>query len=75
MIVAADEAAKTSQIELIELRIARGMCGKSYLMLTGEVAAVEAAIEKAKKAAGERGMLLDSSIIANPDGQLWDSIL
>ena len=51
------------------------MCGKSYLMLTGEVAAVEAAIEKAKKAAGERGMLLDSSIIANPDGQLWDSIL
>ena len=36
---------------------------------------LEAAIEKAKKAAGERGMLLDSSIIANPDGQLWDSIL
>ncbi|MEG1847057.1 MAG: BMC domain-containing protein [Lachnospiraceae bacterium] len=75
IIVAADEAAKTAQVDLIELRIARGMCGKSYLMLTGEVAAVEAAIEKAKGAVGENGMLLDSSVIANPDKQLWDSIL
>ena len=29
---------------LIELRLARGMCGKSYLMLTGTVSAVAAAI-------------------------------
>ena len=44
IIVAADEAAKTAIVDLIELRIARGMCGKSYMLLTGEVAAVEAAI-------------------------------
>lgn len=75
IIVAADEAAKTAQVELIELRIARGMCGKSYMLLTGEVAAVEAAIEKAKKAVGEGAMLLDSSIIANPDDKLCKSIL
>lgn len=75
IIVAADEAAKTAQVELIELRIARGMCGKSYLLLTGEIAAVEAAIEKAKKAAGENAMMLDSSVIANPDSKLCKSIL
>lgn len=75
IITAADEAAKTSQVSLIELRIARGMCGKSYLMLTGEIAAVEAAVEKAKAAAEKNGMLLDSSVIANPDEKLWDSIL
>ena len=75
IIVAADEAAKTAQVELIELRIARGMCGKSYLLLTGEVAAVEAAIAKAKTAVGENAMLLDSAIIANPDGKLCKSIL
>lgn len=46
IIVAADVAAKTAIVDLIELRIAKGMCGKSYLILTGEVAAVEAAIEK-----------------------------
>ena len=73
--VAADEAAKTAQVELIELRVARGMCGKSYLLLTGEIAAVEAAIEKAKLAVGENAMLLDSSVIANPDRKLCKSIL
>lgn len=75
IIVAADEAAKTAQVELIELRIARGMCGKSYLLLTGEVAAVEAAIEKAKVAVGKGAMLLDTAIIPNPDSKLCKSIL
>ena len=64
IIVAADVAAKTAIVDLIELRIAKGMCGKSYLILTGEVAAVEAAIEKAKQAAAKDGMYLDSSVIA-----------
>ncbi len=75
IIVAADEAAKTAIVDLIELRIARGMCGKSYLMLTGDVAAVEAAIEKAKAVAAADGMYLDSSVIAHPDAQIRDAIL
>jgi len=75
IIVAADEAVKTAIVDLIELRIARGMCGKSYLMLTGEVAAVEAAIERAKRAAGEDGMYLDSSVIAHPDPKICHTIL
>lgn len=75
IIVAADVAAKTAIVDLIELRIARGMCGKSYLMLTGEVAAVEAAIEGAKDAIKENGMYLDSSVIANPDEKIRRSIL
>lgn len=75
IIVAADIAAKTAIVDLIELRIARGMCGKSYLMLTGEVAAVEAAIEKAKAHIGGEGMYLDSSVIAHPDEKICRSIL
>lgn len=75
IIVAADEAAKTAIVDLIELRVARGMCGKSYLMLTGEVAAVEAAIERAKSVAAEGGMYLDSSVIAHPDAQIRNAIL
>ena len=74
-IVAADTAAKTANVELIELRLARGMCGKSYLLLTGEVAAVDAAIEKAKVDAGDYGMFLDSSVIAGPDKKMWKKIL
>lgn len=75
IIVAADTAAKTSQVELIELRIARGMSGKAYMMLTGDVAAVTAAIEKAKAAVGENGAYLDSSVIPSPDKRLWQNIL
>jgi len=75
IIVAADEAAKTAIVDLIELRIAKGMCGKSYLYLTGEVAAVEAAIERARSVVAEKGMYLDSSVIAHPDEQICKSIL
>lgn len=74
-IVAADTTAKTAIVDLIELRLARGLCGKSYLLLTGEVAAVEMAIEKAKTDLAAGGMYLDSSVIASPDAKLWDSIL
>lgn len=75
IIVAADAAAKTAIVDLIELRIARGMCGKSYMMLTGEVAAVEAAIETARASIGKRGMYLDSSVIAHPDEKMCRAIL
>ena len=74
-IVAADTAAKTSDVSLIELRIARGMAGKSYMLLTGDVAAVSAAIEAAKLKIGNEGMLLDSSVIPTPDKSLWGCIL
>jgi microcompartment protein CcmL/EutN len=69
-VTAADTAAKTAVIELIEVRLAKGMCGKSYITMTGEVAAVEAAIEAAKRKSGESGMYLDSCVIANPDAKL-----
>ncbi len=74
-VVAADVAAKTALVDLIELRLARGMCGKSYLLLTGEIAAVEAAIERAKQGAGEKGMFLDSAVIPRPDKKFWSKIL
>lgn len=75
MISAADTAAKTAIVDLVELRIARGMCGKSYMVLTGEVAAVEAAIAKAKAQLGEGGMFLDSTVIPNPDEKVWKTII
>lgn len=75
IIVAADIAAKTAIVKLIELRIAKGMCGKSYMLITGEVAACEAAIAKAKESVGEKGMFLDSSVIAHPDPQMCKAIL
>ena len=73
-VVAADTAAKTALVELIEIRLAKGMCGKSYVILTGSVSSVTAAVERAKSAM-EDGVFLDSSVIAGPDARLWESIL
>lgn len=75
IIVAADIAAKTADVKLLEIRVAKGMCGKSYCFMTGEVAAVSASVEKAKAAVGEEGMLLDTAVIASPDKKLWENIL
>ena len=75
LIVAADLAAKTAIVDLIELRLAKGMCGKSYMTLTGSVSAVQAAIEHAKTEAGDRGMFLDSSVIARPSDKLMKYIM
>lgn len=75
IIVAADIAAKTAIVKLIELRIAKGMCGKSYMLITGEVSACEAAIAKAKMSVGEKGMFLDSSVIAHPDPQICKAVV
>ena len=75
IIVAADVAAKTSLVDLIELRIAKGMCGKSYLLMTGEVASVQAAVDKVKADLMDTAMFLDSSVIANPDMKMWKNIL
>ncbi len=75
IIVAADLAAKTAIVSLIELRIAKGMCGKSYMLLTGEVAAVQAAVDRAKSTAQVEGMLLDTSVIAHPDPKMIKTIL
>ena len=75
IIVAADVAAKTALVDLIELRIAKGMCGKSYMLITGSVASVTAAIEKTKKQIEDNGFFLDSSVIARPDEKLWQTLL
>ena len=51
------------------------MCGKSYVTFTGEVAAVQAAVERAKSIVSESGMLLDATVIARPDRKLIEKIL
>lgn len=75
IIVAADVAAKTAIVELVELRIAKGMCGKSFLVVTGQISDVTASIEKAKETIAKNGTFLDSTVIAHPDEQICKTIL
>lgn len=74
-IVAADAAAKAAMVELIEVRTARGMGGKSVVYFTGDVGAVMAAVEAAKRQVLEDGMLVNTEVIASPASELWEHIL
>ncbi|MDF2877869.1 MAG: Carbon dioxide concentrating mechanism/carboxysome shell protein [Clostridia bacterium] len=69
---AADEIVKTSPTKLIEIRLARGMTGKSYAIFSGELSAVEASLEKAKNTLMENAMYIQSAVIPSPDPQIWD---
>lgn len=72
IIGAADKIVKTTPVKLIEIRIARGMSGKSYAMFCGELAAVEASMQGAINEIKDGGLLLHTAVIPNPDPQLWE---
>jgi microcompartment protein CcmL/EutN len=74
-ILAADAAVKAGDVDLIEVRIARGMGGKCFVALTGEVADVKAATEAGAKLAAEGGVLINTEVIANPHPDLWQSVM
>lgn len=70
-ILAADAALKAANVEIAELRIARGMAGKSYVALSGTVAAVTAGVDAGAQNAIDNGLLNDTAIIASPHEDLW----
>lgn len=69
-IVAADQALKTATVDLLELRIANGLGGKSYFTLTGEVSDVRSAVAAGARTAHERGLLAREVVIARPHPEL-----
>ncbi|HZK53328.1 MAG TPA: BMC domain-containing protein [Desulfosporosinus sp.] len=66
LIVAADTAAKSGQVDLIEIRIGMGIGGKSFVTLTGDVSSVTSSIEAGVVLASERGMLIEKVVIPSP---------
>jgi microcompartment protein CcmL/EutN len=64
-VIAADAACKAADIRLIEVRLANGLGGKAYLSLTGDLDAVEAAIDAAVEAVTS-GQLIRKEIIPAP---------
>ncbi|MCL1927388.1 MAG: BMC domain-containing protein [Treponema sp.] len=73
-IQAADAAVKTAAINLIEVRLGRGLGGKAFVILTGEVAAVRAAVEAAESLEEVHGMLGASTVIPSPHKKIIESI-
>ncbi|UQZ90748.1 propanediol utilization protein [Deltaproteobacteria bacterium Smac51] len=65
-IKAGDIVAKASRVQLIEIRLARGLGGKGEVFYTGELGAVEAANKAVLERLGADGGIVSSTVIARP---------
>lgn len=69
-IVAGDVAAKTASITLVSVGLARGLGGKSWVSLCGEVSDVTAAVDAGAGTARAAGLLVRQVVIARPHADL-----
>lgn len=73
-VVVADAAVKAADVDLIDIRLGRGLGGKAFITLTGEVAAVRAAVAAGEKTPEAKGMLSQSVVIPSPHPDLIQSL-
>ena len=69
-VLSADRALKTATVDMLELRIANGLGGKSFFTLTGEVSDVRSSIAAGARQADERGQLTREVVIPRPHPNL-----
>jgi microcompartment protein CcmL/EutN len=69
-ILSADAALKTATVDLIDLRIANGLGGKSFFVITGEVSDVRSSVMAGARLAQESGLLAREVVIPQPHADL-----
>ncbi|PKU24130.1 BMC domain-containing protein [Telmatospirillum siberiense] len=74
IVAAADAAVKAANVQLMDIRIALGLGGKGYALLTGDVAACEAAVAAGGQIAAEQGLLVRKIVIASPSESVFSRI-
>ncbi len=75
LIEGADAAAKAASVKIIEIRLAMALGGKAFCTLTGEVAAVTSAVESGAKVIGDKGLLVNKVVIAQPRPELMSEMI
>ena len=71
----ADAAVKTANVDLVDVRLGTGIGGKSFVTLTGEVAAVTEAVKAGISTPNAEGMLVSSVVIPSPHPELWETLM
>jgi microcompartment protein CcmL/EutN len=67
---AADLAAKSSNIKLIEIRVARGLGGKSFVLFCGELESVKNAVTVCGIEIGKEGGITSTTVVSSIHPQL-----
>lgn len=74
-VYSADAAVKAADVDLVDVRLGTGIGGKSFVILTGEVAAVQAAVDAGVHTPNAQGMLVSCVVIPSPHPELLESLM
>lgn len=74
-IIAGDAAAKAADVRLLEMRLANGLGGKSFVLIGGDVPNVEAALDAGIRLVKQEGLLVRSVIIPQLHPQMRAKIV
>ncbi len=74
-IMAADEAVKSAQVKLIEIRVSRAIGGKAFVVFTGEVGSVRSALEAGVNRVKGEGLVLSTAVLPAPHPDLVRTLL
>jgi microcompartment protein CcmL/EutN len=75
LIEAADAAVKAASVQLIEVRLAMALGGKAFMTLTGDVAAVQAAVDAGAAVVSQKGLLVNKVVIPHPRKELLSDVV
>jgi microcompartment protein CcmL/EutN len=73
-VLCADAAVKAADVSLIEVRLGRGLGGKSFIILTGDVAAVKSATEAAQSLNEVQEMVAGTVVIPSPHPDILQAV-
>lgn len=71
----ADAAVKAAEVMLLDIRLGIGIGGKSFAVLTGDVAAVEEAVHCGMAEGEERGLAVESVVIPGPRKEVFAQLM
>ncbi|XMB72935.1 BMC domain-containing protein [Mycoplasmatota bacterium WC30] len=74
-VLASDAAVKAANVELLEIRLGRGLGGKAFTILTGDVSDVKAAVEAAIEANKDDGLLAHTAVIPRMSKEMLQTLL
>jgi microcompartment protein CcmL/EutN len=75
LIEGADAAVKAANVQLIEVRLAMALGGKAFVTLTGDVAAVQSAVDAGAQMVAQKGMLVNRVVIPRPRPELLTEMI
>ncbi len=75
LIKAADACAKSAAIQLLEVRVAMALGGKAFVTMTGDVAAVQVAVQAGREIIAAAGMLVNAAVITRPHPDVYREVV